>query len=328
MKRIRIAQILLCFLAVLSICFLSGCGKQSNVVETQDEKKIVVGFSQVGAESDWRNANTLSMTSALSEENGFRLIIDDAQNKQERQITAIRNFIQMNVDYIVLAPTTETGWETVLGEARAANIPVIIVDRMIDVNDSSLYTCWIGSDFLKEGRSAAAWLDDAFGDAPLRIVHLQGNLGCSAQLGRTSALEEALEAHPSWEIVYQGAGDFLQAKGQEILEDLISRGIAFDVIYSENDNMAFGAIDALAGAGLIPGKDVTVVSFDGCHRAMEMVLSGEINFVAECNPLHGPRVANIIQSLENGIAPERLTFVDEKTFDASITQQMLDERQF
>lgn len=328
MKQYKKVHILLSLLVVSFSCMLASCGKQNADTEAPDEKKIVVGFSQVGAESNWRNANTLSMTTALSEENGFRLIVDDAQNKQERQITAIRNFIQMNVDYIVLAPTTETGWETVLGEARAASIPVIIVDRMIDVSDSSLYSCWIGSDFLKEGRSATAWMDTQFGDEPLRIAHLQGNLGCSAQLGRTSALEEALKTHPSWEIVYQGPGDFLQAKGQEILEDLLSRGIAFDVIYSENDNMAFGAIDALEGAGLTAGKDVTVVSFDGCHRALEMVLSGEINFVAECNPLHGPRVANIIQSLENGIVPERLTFVDEKTFDSGITQQVLDERQF
>lgn len=318
----------LTLLAVLLVCVLAACGRQNTGTDAPDEKKIVVGFSQVGAESDWRNANTVSMTTALSEENGFRLIIDDAQNKQERQITAIRNFIQMNVDYIVLAPTTETGWETVLGEAKAANIPVIIVDRMINVEDSSLYSCWIGSDFLREGRSATAWLDTTFGNKPLRIVHLQGNLGCSAQLGRTNALAEALETHPSWEIVYQGPGDFLQAKGQEILEDLLSRGVTFDVIYSENDNMAFGAIDALTGAGLVPGKDVTVVSFDGCHKALEMVFSGEINFVAECNPLHGPRVANIINLLENGKAPDRFTFVDENTFDSGITQQMLDKRQF
>lgn len=289
---------------------------------------IVVGFSQVGAESDWRLANTASMTQALSEENGFRLIIDDAQNKQERQITAIRNFIQMDVDYIVLAPTNEIGWETVLGEAKNAGIPVIIVDRQIDVNDPSLYVSWVGSDFLKEGRAAAAWIESRYGDAPLRIVHLQGNLGCSAQKGRSTALEEALLSHPSWEVIYTDAGDFLQAKGQEIVEDLLSRGIQFDLIYSENDNMAFGAIEALEDAGLVPGKDVTIVSFDGCRRALELVLSGEISFVAECNPLHGPRVANIIKTLESGIKPQRLTFVDEVTFDKSITREILDKRDY
>lgn len=322
-------ELILCIFAVIAAFLLTSCDTQDTGENVSDGKKlIVVGFSQVGAESDWRNANTKSMAEALSEENGYRLIIDDAQNKQERQITAIRNFIQMNVDYIVLAPTTETGWETVLGEAKAAGIPVIIVDRMINVSDSSLYTCWVGSDFLKEGRSATAWLERKYGNQPIRIVHLQGNLGCSAQKGRSDALKETMAAHPSWQVVYQGPGDFLQAKGQEIIEDLLSQGIAFDVIYSENDNMAFGAIEALSGAGLVPGKDVTIVSFDGCHRALELVISGEISFVAECNPLHGPRVAGIITKLESGTFPQRLTFVDEATFDESITRKTLDERNY
>ena len=319
---------LISFLSIvlsLGVLFLCSAG----LADTDSQRDlIVVGFSQVGAESDWRLANTASMTDALSEENGFRLIIDDAQNKQERQITAIRNFIQMDVDYIVLAPTNEIGWETVLGEAKNAGIPVIIVDRQIDVKDSSLYISWVGSDFLREGRAAISWIESRFGDEPLNIVHLQGNLGCSAQKGRTAALNEALASHPSWKIVYQDAGDFLQAKGQEIVEDLLSQGVEFDLIYSENDNMAFGAIEALEDAGIIPGTDVTIVSFDGCRRALEMVINGEISFVAECNPLHGPRVANIIMTLESGIHPQRLTFVDEVTFDQSITRETLDKRDY
>ena len=318
-------RVLLCslvFVLLTALSFSAAAGAEG------DNDLIVVGFSQVGAESDWRLANTASMTEALSEGNGFRLIIDDAQNKQERQITAIRNFIQMDVDYIVLAPTNETGWETVLSEAKNAGIPVIIVDRQIDVADHSLYISWVGSNFLKEGREAVKWMDERFSDQPLRIVHLQGNLGCSAQKGRSDALQEALDAHPAWQVVYQGPGDFLQAKGQEIIEDLLSQNVEFDVIYSENDNMAFGAIEALEDAGLCPGSDITIVSFDGCRRALEMLTEGKINFVAECNPLHGPRVSNIILTLESGIQPQRLTFVDEVTFDESITQETLDRRNY
>ena len=329
MNKYSTKRIALCCLALLLCALLAACGagtEESSGVK--EEKIIVVGFSQVGAESDWRNANTQSMTEALSEKNGFRLIIDDAQNKQERQITALRNFIQMDVDYIVLAPTRETGWETVLEEARAANIPVIIVDRMIDVEDSSLYTCWVGSNFEKEGRSAVKWMESLYGDRPLRIVHLQGNLGCSAQIGRTAALDEALLLHPEWQVVYRAPGDFLQAKGQEIVGDLLSGGIQFDLIYSENDNMAFGAIEALTVAGLNAGKDVEIVSFDGCRRALEMLEQGYLSFVAECNPLHGPRVMNIIQELEAGRTPERLTYVDEKTFDKSITRETIEERDY
>lgn len=316
---------------ILALCLLSlltGCTRSASPAPTPAARIITVGFSQVGAESDWRNANTRSMTEALSEENGYRLILSDAQNKQERQITAIRNFIQMGVDYIVLAPTNETGWDTVLTEARAAGIPVIVVDRMIEVADDSLYTCWVGSDFRKEGRNAVRFMEGLNAQDGLRIVHLQGNLGSSAQIGRTAALDEGLATHDSWQLVYRGAGDFTQAKGQEIVNDLLDAGLDFNVIYSENDNMAFGAIAALKAHGLVPGVDVTIISFDAGRRALEMTLAGEISFDMECNPLHGPRVDNIIRQLEEGIQPPKLTFVSETSFDATITREVLEQRPY
>lgn len=320
--RVRLA--LVCALMLL---VLSACTPAAPIADEPYEDMIVVGFSQVGAESDWRNANTRSMQQALSEENGYRLIIDDAQQKQERQITAIRNFIHQGVDYIVLAPTTETGWDTVLAEAKAAGVPVIIVDRMIEVEDDSLFTCWIGSDFRKEGNAAVAWLDEHFGDAPLRIVHLQGNIGSSAQIGRTEGLDAGLANHPHWELVYRDTGDFTQAKGQELVEALLAQGTGFDVIFSENDNMAYGAIDALKNAGLTPGKDVTIISFDANRAALEMVMAGEISYDVECNPLHGPRVQAIIEKLEAGGKPPKLTYVEESAFDAeTITQEVMDQR--
>ena len=312
--------------ALLLFC-LSGCGRLSVEDAASEDALIVVGFSQVGAESDWRNANTRSMQQAFSESNGYRLIIDDAQQKQDRQITAIRNFIHQGVDYIVLAPTTEKGWDTVLLEAKAAGIPVIIVDRMIEVDDDSLFACWIGSDFRREGDLAVAWMERRFGDAPLRIVHLQGNLGSSAQLGRTAGLDDALSAHPGWTLVSRDSGDFTQAKGQELIEALLAEGIDFDVIYSENDNMAYGAIDALSEAGLVPGRDVTVVAFDANRKALEMVLGGEIGFDVECNPLHGPRVQAIITQLQAGETPPKYTYVEESAFDeAAVRQISLDSR--
>lgn len=321
MKRI----LMIIYIPLLLI--LASCAPSPSISAEQYEDMIVVGFSQVGAESDWRNANTLSMQEALSEQNGYRLIIDDAQQKQDRQITAIRNFIHQGVDYIVLAPTTEKGWDTVLTEAKAADVPVIIVDRMIEVEDDSLFTCWIGSDFRKEGDAAVDWLGEHFGNEPLRIVHLQGNIGSSAQLGRTQGLDAGLEKYPAWELVYRDTGDFTQAKGQELVETLLAQGIQFDIIYSENDNMAYGAIDALKKAGLQPGKDVTIVSFDASHHALELVMAGEISFDVECNPLHGPRVQAIIEKLESGGKPPKLTYVEETTFDAAtITAEIMDGR--
>lgn len=287
---------------------------------------IVVGFSQVGSESDWRNANTKSMQEAFSTENGYRLIFDDAQQKQEKQITAIRNFINQGVDYIVLAPNTVHGWDTVLTEAKAAGIPVIIVDRMIEVTDPDLFTCWVGSNFRSEGDTAVAWMEEHLGEK-LRIVHLQGNIGSSAQIGRTEGLDQGLEEHPEWELVFRAPGDFVQAKGQELTEELLAQEIGFDVIYSENDNMSYGVIDALKAGGIRPGQDVTIISFDSSNAALHLILDGELNLDVECNPLHGPRVRAIIEQLQRGETPQKYTYVEETFFDAeTLTEEIIARR--
>jgi simple sugar transport system substrate-binding protein len=320
----------ICLLMLLVLALtLSGCGRKEETSAGETEDFVVVGFSQVGAESDWRVANTQSMQEALSEENGYRLIFDDAQNKQERQITAIRNFIQQEVDYIVLAPTTETGWDTVLMVAKAAGIPVILVDRQIKVEDDSLFSCWVGSDFYLQGKTAVKWMEQKYAGQELRILHLQGNYGTTAQLGRTVGLDEGLANNPGWTLAYRASGEFTQGKGQELVEDCIANGVEFDLVYAENDNMAYGAVDALKAAGLIPGKDVVVVSFDASHNALQMTLNGEISFDVECNPLHGPRVKSIIEKLEAGMMPPKYTFVDETMFDCeTITQEMIDAREY
>ncbi|MBR3166293.1 MAG: ABC transporter substrate-binding protein [Lachnospiraceae bacterium] len=322
MKRMRalFGMILIC--AALSAC----SAKKTELLPSEETNPVVVGFSQVGAESDWRNANTKSMQEAFSPENGYRLILEDAQQKQEKQITAIRNFINQGVDYIVLAPTTEKGWETVLAEAGAAGIPVIIVDRMIEAEDTGLFTFWIGSDFRKEGDTAVKWMEEHL-TGPKKIVHLQGNIGSSAQIGRTEGLDAGLKDHPEWELVFRGPGDFTQAKGQELVEMLLASGKEFDVIYSENDNMTYGAIEALKAAGIEPGKDVTLISFDASNSALNMILSGEISLDVECNPLHGPRVRSVIEQLRKNETPQKYTYVEETFFDAdSLTENIIAER--
>ena len=296
----------------------------------QAEDLIVVGFSQVGAESDWRTANTKSMQDTFVEANGYRLIFDDAQQKQENQITAIRNFIQQEVDYIVLAPVTETGWDTVLQEAQDAAIPVIIVDRMIDVSDDALFTSWVGSDFKLEGDKAVEWMLETQAEE-LKIVHLQGTIGSSAQIGRTQGLEEGVEANQGWEIIAQQTGEFTQAKGQEVMESILKQHDDISVVYAENDNMAFGAIDAIEAAGKTVGVDgdIVVISFDATRAGLDATLAGKINYNVECNPLHGARVDALIQQLEAGEEVEKLAYVEEVTFDATtITQEDIDAREY
>lgn len=239
---------------VMVVTMLGGCGGASNNKTSSGDggsgdgnDLITVGFSQVGAESDWRTANTESMKSTFTEANGYRLIFDDAQQKQENQLKAIRNFIQQEVDYIVLAPVTESGWDAVLKEAKDADIPVIIVDRMVDVSDDSLYTAWVGSNFKLEGQKACAWLK-AYQDAKkidkINIVDIQGTIGASAQIGRTEALNEAVKAN-GWNLLAQQTGEFTQAKGQEVMESMLKQYKDINVVYCENDNEAFGAIDAI-----------------------------------------------------------------------------------
>ena len=323
MKRKAISALLA---AVMVTTLAVGCGNKGGGSDDSSDKGssdsgsdlITVGFSQVGAESDWRTANSESMKETFSKDNGYKLIFDDAQQKQENQITAIRNFIQQDVDYIVLAPVTETGWDTVLKEAQDADIPVIIVDRMVDVSDDSLYTAWVGSDFKLEGQKASAWLKayaEAKGMSEVNIAHIQGTIGASAQIGRTEGLEEAAKEN-GWNIVDQQTGEFTQAKGQEVMESMLKKHDNINVVYCENDNEAFGAIDAIEAAGkkVGPDGDILVMSFDTTNAGLTDTLSGKIICNTECNPLHGPRVQEIIEKLEAGEDVVKIAYVDEEMF--------------
>lgn len=321
--------------ALLTATMVCGMSVVPAVGVAAADDTITVGFSQVGAESDWRTANTESMKSTFSEENGYELIFDDAQQKQENQLTAIRNFIQQEVDYILLAPVTETGWDTVLQEAKDADIPVIIVDRMVDVSDDSLYTTWIGTDSLLEGRKAAEWLN-AYTTAKgidakdVNIVDIQGTIGSTAQIGRSKGLEEGVDNY-GWNLLAQQSGEFTQAKGQEVMESFLKSYDDIDVVICENDNEAFGAIDAIKAAGKTcgPDGDIIVVGFDSVKAAFESMIAGDLNATFECNPLHGPRVAEIIQKLEKGETVEKIQYVDEAYFDTSMDlENILKERAY
>ena len=309
--------------ALLTATMVCGMSVVPAVGVAAADDTITVGFSQVGAESDWRTANTESMKSTFSEENGYELIFDDAQQKQENQLTAIRNFIQQEVDYILLAPVTETGWDTVLQEAKDADIPVIIVDRMVDVSDDSLYTTWIGTDSLLEGRKAAEWLN-AYTTAKgidakdVNIVDIQGTIGSTAQIGRSKGLEEGVDNY-GWNLLAQQSGEFTQAKGQDVMESMLKQYDNINVVYCENDNEAFGAIDAIEAAGKTVGSDIAngeimVMSFDTTNAGLTDTLAGKIACDVECNPLHGPRAEELIKALEAGEEVEKLNYVDEEIF--------------
>jgi len=319
------------FMAVGILAFVVICAAQE-VRCAQASALTVVGFSQVGSESDWRVANTQSMRKAFSEANGFKLIIKDAQQRQSRQVAAIRDFIAQKVDFIVVAPVTEDGWDEALKEAKAAGIPVIIVDRRIKVSNEDLYSNWVGSDFRREGDIAVEWMEQNLGtDKELLIVHLQGSMGSSAQIGRTEALSAGMDRNSGWRVLARDSGDFAQVKGKEVMERILRQHPRIDVLYAENDDMAIGAMAAMDEAGRTYGLngDTVIISFDATRAGLTATLKGKIHFNMECNPLHGPRVKEIIQRLKNGERPEKYIYVDEVAFDArTITQAELDAREY
>ncbi len=292
----------------------------------RSDGRLTVGFSQIGSESDWRMACTSSVQEAFSTDNGYNFIFSDGQQKQENQLKAIREFIDQDVDYILLDPITETGWDSALQEAQDAGIPVIICDRDVEVADETLYTAWIGSDFELEGERACDWLRQYLEreniTESVNIVHIQGTLGASAQIGRTKALETAVRMNENWNLLAQDSGDFTTAKGREVMEEMLRRyGSEIDIVYCENDNEAYGAMDAIEAYGLEVGPDIEageilVMSFDTTTRGLEHTLSRRIAVNTECSPLYGPRLVELITRLEAGEEIAHRTYIEEEQFSA------------
>lgn len=323
MKRLLILTALL--------LLLTGCAGAKEPEPPITHDLTVIGFSQVGAESDWRVAHTESIRSIFTEENGYELIYSDAQQKQENQISAIRRFILQKVDYILLAPVTENGWEGVLKEAKDAGIPVILVDRMIKVSDESLYTVFVGSNFLAEGQTAIQWLETRLEDTgrakeEINVLHIFGTMDSTPQLGRSGALDKAFEEHKNWHLTAEIEGDFTQAKAYESMQALLADGtdsplygkdgnFTPDVIYCENDNMALGVIEALEEAGIsVQDSGLIVISFDATNYGLTACLKGKITLDVECNPLQGPMIAQTLEQLRQGKLTEKRYYMETSWF--------------
>lgn len=331
--------LLMLFMLLLPV--LSGCGKEKEEEQTEDtlafadESLIVVGVSQVGSESVWRTANTASIQNIFTKENGYFLIFNNARQKQENQIKALRSFISQRVDYIVFSPISEDGWDTVLEEAKEAGIPVILIDRKVNVSDPSLYTTWIGSDFFKEGRSAGEALDACLTkqgrrEESIRIVVLQGTKGATATIGRTEGFNEVAAQHENWLIMEQVDAEFTTAKGKEEMENLLHKYKEIDVVISQNDDMTFGVLEAIQEAGMTAGEDgdMIVISFDAVKSALELVAEGIITADMECNPNQGEYVETVIQKMENNEAVAKMYFVPENVYTKDNVTEALSERTY
>jgi simple sugar transport system substrate-binding protein len=311
---------------------LTGCAAGGNAGGTSDGPKaldeLVVGFSQVGAESGWRTANTTDIQGAF-EEAGIELKFSDAQQKQENQIKAIRSYIQQQVDIIAFSPVVESGWDAVLNEAKAAGIPVVLTDRAVDSADDSLYVSFLGSDFVEEGKKAGEWVMEEYADADeVKIIQLEGTTGAAPAIDRAEGFADVVGAEDKFEIVASQTGDFTRAGGKQVTEALLKSNPDVDLIYAHNDDMGLGAIEAIEAAGMTPGEDIKIVTVDAVKDGMQALADGKINFIVECSPLLGEQLVDIVKQINEGETPEKRIITEETTFTQEQAVEALPDRQY
>jgi galactofuranose transport system substrate-binding protein len=302
---------------------LAACARQA------ENQRIVLGFSQIGPEGDWRLANTESIKSAAATSN-IDLRFSEAGQKQAHQIAAIRQFIADKVDVIAFAPVVADGWEPVLREAKAAGIPVILTDRAVTA-DATLYAGFLGSDFVEEGRKAARWVVEQIGDQgqQINIVQLEGTPGSAPAMDRKRGFEEVIGEHPRLRIVESRSGDFTRAQGEAVMAGMLKdRKATIHVLFAHNDDMALGAIKSIEAAGLKPGTDILVVSIDAVRAAFEAMIAGKLNATVECNPLMGPQLMTSVTEVVSGRPIAKRILVDEKLFTADNARQAIQTRKY
>ncbi len=306
-----------CLIAALILLgTFSSCAKQPEAENSPTS--VVVGFSQLGAESSWRIANTESMKTAAKEA-GFALMMENANQKQEKQIDAIRSFIAYQVDVIVFSPIVENGWDNVLNEAKKAGIPVILMDRMIRSTDENLYVSYVGADFYAEGRRAGEYLirkADAMNAEHINIAEISGTIDSTPMRDRQQGFVDAIRDDPRFTVIDSICGDFLRSKGEECAIQLLDKYGAegIDVIYSHNDSMTLGVLNILEQRGIRPGEDILLITVDGEKEAVEALKEGKINCVVQCTPNLGPAAMGLVKSLKSGAEVSKITHPEEGVF--------------
>ncbi|WP_353953799.1 ABC transporter substrate-binding protein [Knoellia sp. S7-12] len=304
----------------------SDSGSQASAAAGNDE--IVMGFAQVGAESGWRTANTKSIQESAKAA-GVTLKFSDAQQKQENQIKAIRSYIQQKVDVIAFSPVVETGWDTILLEAKRAKIPVILTDRAVDSEDKTLYKTFLGSDFVLEGKKAGEWLVKDSGSAgAVNVVELQGTTGAAPAIDRKEGFAEAIKANPQIKVIASQTGDFTRSGGKQVMEAFLKSNPDIDVVYAHNDDMGLGAIEAIEAAGKVPGKDIKIITIDAVKDGMQALADGKINYIVECSPLLGDQLMDLSKKVLAGeTVPERVV-TEESAFDQAQAKAALPTRKY
>jgi galactofuranose transport system substrate-binding protein len=329
MKILRIFLVFVTFFILLPGCNSPAAFPQPVAVNANPKKTyadVIIGFAQIGAESEWRIANTNSIKET-ADRLGIELRFSDAQQSQDKQIEAVRKLIDQKVDVIGLPSIVETGWDEVFQEAKDAGIPIIMVDRRADVPEA-LYVTYLGSDFLEEGRKAARVMAKlANGEA--KIVELVGTIGSAPAIDRYRGFREVLKNYPGMKIIDSESGDFTRARGKEVMESFLKQyGSTITAVYAHNDDMALGAITAIEEYGLKPGVDIKIVSVDAARGAFEAMIAGKLNATIECNPLLGPQFFEIALKVINGESVPKWVPSEEGIFYPDDAAQILPTRKY
>ena len=300
-------------LIIIMVVILSACSDPESDPDIED--MIILGFSQLGDESEWRTASSNDIKRAAAAAR-IQLMFDNAMQQQFNQIKAIRSFILRGVDIIAFCPIVEEGWDDVLEEARSASIPVIVVDREIKTEREGLYTAFIGSDFHREGVKAGEWMVERFAnvEGPIRIAEIMGTPDSSPTIGRYEGLREVLANNPKFEIVISIDGDFMRSKGRECMEIILQEAPDIHILYAHNDDMALGAIEIMEENGIVPGMDIIIVSVDAQTSGLEALMQGKINCLIECSPYVGDDLMALIFKILNGEPFPDYTFTETRVF--------------
>lgn len=308
MKRNIFIFLIICLFALSA----GACAKNETVII---KDRFVLGFAQLGDESEWRTSSSNDIKRA-AEQADIQLVFNNAQQKQFNQIKAIRSFILNGVDVIAFCPIVEEGWDNVLNEAKAAEIPVILVDRNIKTEGQGLYCAFIGSDFHKEGVRAAQWMVERFAhkSGSVKVAEISGTINSSPTIGRSEGLREVFADNPKFEIVTSISGDFMRSRGKECMEAILEQSPDIDILYAHNDDMALGAIEVLEERGIKPGKDIVIVSIDAQKSGLEALKQGKVNCLIECNPYIGDELMSLVLKIANGEPFEAYTYVEEQIF--------------
>jgi simple sugar transport system substrate-binding protein len=328
LKRILPVAVSAVALAALAACGSGSAAAPSASGGAAGGDALVMGFAQVGAESGWRTANTKNVQESAKAA-GVELKFSDAQQKQENQIKAIRSYIQQKVDVIAFSPVVETGWDTVLLEAKRANIPVILTDRAVDSEDTTLYKTFLGSDFVLEGKKAGEWLvENSKGESQVNVVELQGTTGAAPAIDRKEGFADAIKAAPQIKVIASQTGDFTRSGGKQVMEAFLKSNPDIDVVYAHNDDMGLGAIEAIEAAGKVPGKDIKIITVDAVKDGMQALADGKINFIVECSPLLGDQLMDLAKKVVAGeTVPERVV-TEETTFTQEQAKAALPTRKY